>query len=59
MYEQKILIKNTKQEKPIILTFVEHVPKSTDEKIKVGAFGVLLTFKIYTQISRSNFTCRK
>jgi hypothetical protein len=36
MNEQKIVIKNTKQEEPIILTFVEHVPKSTDEKIKVS-----------------------
>jgi hypothetical protein len=38
MNEQKIVIKNTKQEEPIILTFVEHIPKSTDEKIKVGDF---------------------
>ncbi|KAI6212004.1 Protein F37C4.5 [Aphelenchoides besseyi] len=35
MNEQKIVIKNTKQDEPIVLTIYEHVPKSTDEKIKI------------------------
>lgn len=36
MNEQKILVKNTKQDEPIVLTMITHVPKSTDEKIKVS-----------------------
>ncbi|KAI6206723.1 Protein F37C4.5 [Aphelenchoides besseyi] len=35
MNQQKIVIKNTKQDEPIVLTIYEHVPKSTDEKIKI------------------------
>lgn len=32
--EQKIVVKNTKRD-GVLLTIHEHVPKSTDEKIKV------------------------
>ena len=34
--EQRVIVKNTKQDEPVVLTFVEHVPKSTDEKIKAS-----------------------
>ncbi|KAI1732970.1 protein F37C4.5 [Ditylenchus destructor] len=34
IHEQKISVKNTKSE-PVLLTVHEHIPKSTDEKIKV------------------------
>lgn len=37
LHEQKVLVKNTKTTEPILLTFYEQVPKSTDEKIKVTA----------------------
>ncbi|KAH7712195.1 Conserved hypothetical protein CHP02231 [Aphelenchoides avenae] len=33
--EQKIVVKNAKQNQLVLLTVVEHVPKATDEKIKV------------------------
>jgi hypothetical protein len=32
--EQKLIVKNTKRD-GVLLTIHEHVPKSTDEKIKV------------------------
>ncbi|KAI6211679.1 Protein F37C4.5 [Aphelenchoides besseyi] len=35
MTEQSIEIKNTKQNEPVVLTIYEHVPKSTNEKIKI------------------------
>lgn len=38
VHEQKIIIKNTKQEK-ILITVKEHIPKSTDEKIKIRLFS--------------------
>ncbi|KAI6189296.1 Protein F37C4.5 [Aphelenchoides fujianensis] len=39
MNEQKIVVKNTKQDEPIVLTMITHVPKSTDEKIKVKLYA--------------------
>ncbi|KAH7693013.1 Conserved hypothetical protein CHP02231 [Aphelenchoides avenae] len=39
LHEQKVLVKNTKTTEPILLTFYEQVPKSTDEKIKVKLYS--------------------
>ncbi|KHN86728.1 Protein F37C4.5 [Toxocara canis] len=36
-HEQRIVVRNTKNEK-VLLTIREHVPKSTDEKIKIKLF---------------------
>uniref|UniRef100_F1KXK2 Protein F37C4.5 n=1 Tax=Ascaris suum TaxID=6253 RepID=F1KXK2_ASCSU len=37
-HEQRIIVKNTKNEK-ILITVKEHIPKSTDDKIKIKLFS--------------------
>ncbi|VDK58235.1 unnamed protein product [Anisakis simplex] len=51
--EQRIVIKNTKKEK-ILLTLREHVPKSTDDKIKIKLFSPEIDQKVANSTAAPN-----
>ncbi|CAD5219994.1 unnamed protein product [Bursaphelenchus okinawaensis] len=39
MYEQKVTVKNGKAEEGVLVTLIDHLPKSADEKIKVKLYA--------------------
>uniref|UniRef100_A0A0M3I5L1 DUF4139 domain-containing protein n=1 Tax=Ascaris lumbricoides TaxID=6252 RepID=A0A0M3I5L1_ASCLU len=49
VHEQRIVIKNTKNEK-VLITVKEHVPKSTDEKIKIKLISPVLDQKMASSV---------